>query len=270
MPLIGQPDRTGLAPHRALHEPLDDDGQPARRDRRPGRGALERDRSRIHRVRDRPGGHRRPPAADGGPPGREPIQPARDRALVHRHRRPALGRHRLDTLGVTAFGHEAGRQLMVDPAAPGALQAGITKTCRARASAARAHRLPMTPKAASHTGHGLTVALRTPAARWTAPRSMRTNASSRARWAPCPWCWTGSRSGRPTRKRRALRRLRRAFRRQVVADAAYSTRPFLTAIRVGGWEAVVRIENSRLSIWHDALGLLATPRSSGVRAGPRP
>lgn len=73
---------------------------------------------------------------------------------------------------------------------------------------------------------------------------------------------------------RLLPRLRRAFHHQidvVVADAAYCTRPFLPAILVAGWEAVVRIKNTRLSIWQDALGLCTRrPRCSGGRVGGRP
>lgn len=78
---------------------------------------------------------------------------ARNRALVHRRR--------LDTLGAIAFvGHEGGRKLMVDPAAPGALLVAHHHHLPppvGRRSVRR--RLPMSPKAASHTEHGLTVAL---------------------------------------------------------------------------------------------------------------
>ncbi len=63
---------------------------------------------------------------------------------------------------------------------------------------------------------------------------------------------------------RRVARLLGVFHHQigaVVAGAVYRTRPFLTAVRPTGWEAVARMRNTRLSIAQDAMGPLpqATP-----------
>ena len=89
-------------------------------------------------------------------------------------------------------------------------------------------------------------------------------------WEPIhPADGSDKNEGEPTAAYRLLDTLYHAYHHQIeviVADALYTTRVFLEAVRAHGWDVVVRLKDNRLTILKDAQGLLKITPASVVRA----